>query len=139
MREIHLALARSGSPVLCHTCHSKNTPLLINHALGTMLTAHGISLGSFNDCIEIIKAESEYQTTQLKNAIKQVWNCEGLHRRHRGVLRRWGTPLGVSQSSSPDWEEGTKSGGCLPPAPLSPPYRCFWGEKETFKIQCTHY
>lgn len=66
MREIHLALARSGSPGLGHTCHSKNTPLLINQALGAMLTAHGISLGSFNDCIEIIKAESEYQTTQLK-------------------------------------------------------------------------
>lgn len=82
MREIHLALAISGSPVLCHTCHSKNTPLLINQALGTMLTAHGISLGSFNDCIEIIKAE--YQTAQLKNSIEQVWNCEGLHRRHQG-------------------------------------------------------
>lgn len=138
MREIHLALAISCSPLLHHTCHSKNTPLLINQALGTMLTAHSISLVSFNDCIEIIKAESEYQNTQLKNSIKQVWNCKGLHRRHQGSLQV-GTPLRVSQSSSPDCEGGSKSGGCHPPAPLSPPYRCFWGENETFTVQCTHF
>ena len=93
MREIHLALAVSCSPRLHHTCPSKNTPLLINQALGTTLTAHGISLVSFNDCIEIIKAESEYQNTQLKNSIKQVWNCE-VSTEGLKVLRRWGPLLG---------------------------------------------
>lgn len=84
MREIHLAMAVSCSLHLHHTCHSKNTPLLINQALGTVPTAHGISLVNFNDCIELIKAESKYQNTQLKNSIKQVCNRGGLQRRHQG-------------------------------------------------------
>lgn len=56
MRDVHLALATSCSLLLYHTCHSKNTPLLINHALGTVLTAHSILLVGFDDCIEIIKS-----------------------------------------------------------------------------------